>query len=97
MVNKLSGNTKTWYLNQENTQLTWTEWKEMLEVAFPPEQSVFIEGTSNRSKGVFAKCNGVLLQEVDVRTMLQAERQHRCGSNTINNPFVQSGVANSVL
>ncbi|KAH0811943.1 hypothetical protein GEV33_010848 [Tenebrio molitor] len=41
MTNKLRGNAKSWYNNQDKLDLSWKQWKKNLIEAFPPQQGVF--------------------------------------------------------
>jgi hypothetical protein len=41
MTNKLRGNAKSWYTNQDKLDLSWKQWKKNLIEAFPPQQGVF--------------------------------------------------------
>lgn len=95
MSNKLGGNARHWYNNQETINLTWHQWKRKLVNAFPPQARVFMklkelvnverERNQNLVDFYYRKlCLGQsckLADEVIVDIIV----------NTVNDPFVKSG------
>jgi hypothetical protein len=95
MANKLRGNAKSWYNNQDNLNLSWKQWKTKLIEAFPPQQ------------GVFDKLKELVnVQREEHQSLVDFYYRklalgHACKlddhivvdiiTNTINDPFLKSG------
>uniref|UniRef100_V5GJH5 Retrotransposon gag domain-containing protein n=1 Tax=Anoplophora glabripennis TaxID=217634 RepID=V5GJH5_ANOGL len=96
MVNKLKGNARTWYLNQDNTKLSWEEWKKKLKNAFPPQQCVFgkLRELVNVQREPSQNLVDFYYQKVALGQYCKLEDKVIVDviANTINDPFLKSGI-----
>lgn len=95
MSNKLRGNAKHWYNNQETFNLSWRQWKQKLLQAFPSQAGVFsklkelvnTERDKNQNLVDFYYRKLSLGQSCKLADATVAD----IIVNTINDPFVKSG------
>ncbi|KAJ8931346.1 hypothetical protein NQ314_015755 [Rhamnusium bicolor] len=96
MVNKLRGNAKTWYTNQENLNISWKEWKDKLEESFPVQQCVFskLKDLVNIERSASQSLVDFFYQKLSLGQYCKLQDRIIVDviANTINNPFLKSGI-----
>ncbi|KAJ8983227.1 hypothetical protein NQ317_005316 [Molorchus minor] len=96
MINKLRGNAKTWYSNQESVHLSWKEWKNKLQESFPEQQCVFrkLKDLVNNERNESQNLIDFFYQKLSLGQYCKLQDKVIVDiiTNTINDPFLKSGI-----